>query len=60
MNSITIRRPSNDRRTWAKFLAIAAFCVVAALSINCNPINGDCGHAVGVGAARAATYEGSK
>jgi len=38
---------------WTKFAAIVAFCVVAALSINCNAINGDCDRAVGVAAARA-------
>jgi hypothetical protein len=58
MNSITIRRLSNDRRAgWAKFIAIVAFVATAALSINCNSINGDCEHAVGVAAARASYQE---
>ena len=55
-DTTTKRAPKGERCTlqhWARFFALAAFCAVAALSINCNPVIGDCVPAVGVAAARA-------
>jgi hypothetical protein len=59
MNSFdntTKRTPNGKGRTrpaWARFFMLAAFCAVATVSINCNPIICDSKLAVGIAAARA-------
>lgn len=54
MNNPTIRAPRNDGRTaFIKFIALAAFAITAALSINCHLGLFECPGATGTAAVRS-------